>query len=202
MYTKILKGFRTRIAMQFKLRMHYILESKILAKIKVGPQILMLTRLFTSKKTVSKLLSRINKSLLLALLVLVCVSSGLSIAGSQWASTIISSRGNLRVDGVGVYEDANCSVAVKYLDWGTLEPDSVKNIILYVRNEGNHVATLFLATNNWSPVNASSYMALSWNYSGVVLSSMENIGVMLTLSISSAVKNIVDFSFDVIIGTG
>jgi len=201
MYTKILKGFRTRIAMQFKLRMHYILESKILAKIKVGPQILMLTRLFTSKKTVSKLLSRISKRLLLALLVLVCVSSGLSIAGSQWASTIISSRGNLRVDGVGVYEDANCSVAVKYLDWGTLEPSSVKNISLYIRNEGNHVATLFLATNNWSPVNASSYMALSWNYSGKVLSSMENIGVMLTLSISSAVKNIVDFSFDVIIGT-
>jgi len=201
MYTKILKGFRTRIAMQFKLRMHYILESKILAKIKVGPQILMLTKLFTSKKTVSKLLSRINKSLLLALLVLVCVSSGLSIAGSQWASTIISSRGNLRVDGVGVYQDANCSVAVKYLDWGTLEPGSAKNITLYVRNEGNHVAALFLATNNWSPVNASSYMALSWNYSGVVLGPMENIGVMLTLSISSAVKNIVDFSFDVIIGT-
>jgi hypothetical protein len=139
---------------------------------------------------------------LLALLVLVCVSSGLSIAGSQWASTIISSRGNLRVDGVGVYQDANCSVAVKYLDWGTLEPSSAKNIILYVRNEGNHVATLFLATNNWSPVNASSYMALSWNYSGVVLSPMEDAGVVITLSVSSVVKNIVDFSFDVIIGTG
>jgi hypothetical protein len=142
MYTKILKGFRTRIAMEFKLRMHYVLESKISAKIKVGPQILMLTKLFTPKKTMSKLLSRINKRLLLALLVLICVSSGLSIiAGSQWASTIISSRGNLRVDGVGVYQDANCSIAVKYLDWGTLESGSAKNIILYVRNEGNHVAT-------------------------------------------------------------
>jgi hypothetical protein len=43
-------------------------------------------------------------------------------------------------------------------------------------------------------------MALSWNYSGVVLSPMENIGVILTMSVSSAVKNIVDFSFDVIIG--
>jgi len=201
MYTKILKGFRTRIAMEFKLRMHYVLESKISAKIKVGPQILMLMKLFTPKKTVPKLLSRISKRLLLALLVLICVSSGLSIAGSQWASTIISSRGNLRVDGVGVYQDANCSIAVKYLDWGTLEPSSAKNITLYVRNEGNHVATLFLATNNWSPVNASSYMALSWNYSGVVLSPMEDAGVVITLSVSSVVKNIVEFSFDVIIGT-
>jgi len=202
MYAKVLKGFWTRIVVEFKLRMHYVLESKISAKIKVARRVSMLTKLSTPKKTMSKLLSRMNKRLLLALLVLVCVSSGLSIAGSQWASTIISSRGNLRVDGVGVYQDANCSVAVKYLDWGTLELSSAKNITLYVRNEGNHAATLFLTTNNWSPVNASSYMALSWNYSGVVLSPMENIGVVLTLSVSSAVKNIVDFSFDVIIGTG
>jgi hypothetical protein len=151
MYTKALKGFQTRIAMELRLRLHYILESKLSAKIKVGPQILMLTKLFTPKKTMPKLLSRINKRLLLALLILVCVSSGLSIiAGSQWVSTIISSRGNLRIDGVGVYQDANCSIALKHLDWGTLEPGSVKNISLYIRNEGNHVATLFLATDNWS----------------------------------------------------
>ena len=188
--------------MAFKLKMHYILESEISAKIKVVRRDLMPTKLLMPKKITSKLLSRINKRLLLALLVLICVSSGLSIiAGSQWASTIIGSRGNLKVDGVGVYQDANCSVAVTYLDWGTLEPGSAKNITLYVRNEGNHVATLFLATDNWSPVNASSYMALSWNYSGKMLSPMENIGVILTLSVSSAVINIVDFSFDVIMGT-
>jgi len=187
--------------MAFKLKMHYVLESNISEKIKVAWLDLMPTTLSTPKKTMSKLLSRINKRLLLALLVLIYVSSGLSIiAGSQWSSTVIGSRGNLRVDGVGVYQDANCSVAVKYLDWGTLEPGSAKKITLYVRNEGNHVATLFLSTDNWSPVNASSYMALSWNYSGTMLSPMENIGVTLTLSVSSAVMNIVDFSFDIIIG--
>lgn len=158
--------------------------------------------LSTPSKTILGLLSRINKRFLLALLIVICVSSGLSIiAVSQWAFTVIGSHGNLRVDGVGVYQDANCSAAVEYLDWGTLEPGSTKNITLYVRNEGNNAAALFLATDNWSPVNASSYMALSWNYNGRMLSPKENIGIVLTLSVSSAVVNIVDFSFDVIIGT-
>lgn len=202
MYKKALKGFCAKIVTEFKLRMHYVVESKISAKIKVARLDLVPTKLSTPKKTMSKLLSRMNKRLLLALLVLICVSSGLGIiAGSQWASTIIGSHGNLKVDGVGVYQDANCSVALKYLDWGTVEPGSARNITLYVRNEGNHVATLFLATDNWSPVNASSYMGLSWDYGGKMLSPMENIGVILTLSVSSAVANIVDFSFDVVMGT-
>jgi hypothetical protein len=196
MNTKVLKGFCTKIMMEFKLKM------QVSSKINVARRVLMFTKLTTQKKTMSKLLSRINKRLLLALLVLICVSSGLMIiAGSQWVSTIIGSHGNLKVDGVGVYQDTNCSVAVKYLDWGTLEPGSAKNITLYIRNEGNHVATLFLATNNWSPINASSYMTLNWDYSSKLLSPMENIEVTLTLSVSSAARNIVDFSFDVIIGT-
>jgi hypothetical protein len=171
-------------------------------KIEVGLQIMILAKPFTSEKTMPKLLSRINKRLLFALLVLICASSSLSIiAGSQLASTIISNHGNLRVDGVGAYQDANCSIAVKYLDWGTLEPGSAKNIKLYIRNEGNHAATLYFTTNNWNPVNTSSYITLSWNYSGVMLGPMEHIEVILTLSVSSIVTNIADFSFDVIIGT-
>lgn len=157
------------------------------------------TKKFTSNW---KLQSRINRRVVLAFLVMVCILSGLSIiVGSQWSSIVISSHGNLKVDGVGAYQDANCGIAMKYLDWGTVEPGSVKNITLHVRNEGNHVATLFLATNGWMPVNASTYMSLSWNYNGESLRPMESIGVTLTLSVAPDAKNIVDFSFNVIIGT-
>ena len=162
----------------------------------------MLTKLLMHKKTVSTLPSKISKRLLLALLILTCVSSGLSIlAGSQWDSTVIHSSGNLRVDGVGVFQDANCSVPVKYLDWGTLEPGSAKNVTLHIRNEGNYPATIILATGNWKPVNASNYMALTWNYDGKAVSPMEHIEVILTFSLSSAVIDIADFSFDVIFET-
>jgi len=146
-------------------------------------------------------LRRINKRALLALLISICVWFSLSIiASSQWASIIIGSRGNLKIDGVGVYKDRSCIVAITYLDWGTLEPGSVRNATLYIRNEGNHGVTLFLATDNWNPVNTSSYMVLSWNYDGRMLGSLESVEVTLTLSVSLEVQNIADFSFDVIIG--
>jgi len=149
----------------------------------------------------SRFLSKINGYVLLGLVVMICVSLGLGvIVGSQSAFNIISSRGNVVIEGVGVYKDWNCNTAVSFLDWGTLEPGSAQNIILYIRNEGNHVATLFMAANNWNPTNASNYMSLNWNYDGKMLSPMETVEVTLTLSVSPNVENIVDFSFDVIIG--
>jgi hypothetical protein len=138
----------------------------------------------------------------LALIVLTCILSGFGIiAGSRVNVATLGSGGNIKVDGVGVYNDGNCSVATAYLDWGTREPGSSSNITVYIRNEGNQVATLFMTVDNWNPDNASDYMSLSWNYDGKMLSPVETAAVTLTLSVSPNVQNIVDFSFDVIIGT-
>jgi len=145
--------------------------------------------------------SRFNMRALFSLLVLICVLSGSVIfVRSQWGAIVIGSRGNIRVDEVGVYRDANCSTAVEYLDWGTIEPGSAQNITLFIRNEGNQVATLFLKTENWTPITASNYLSLSWNYDGRMLSPMGVIEVILSLSVSPNIENIVGFSFDVIIG--
>jgi hypothetical protein len=201
MHTKTLKSHGTRIAKQFKLRIIQVLGPKILSKIKdTLPQSIFKPSM--SKRTTSKLLSRMNKRFFLALLILICISSSLVIiAESQRTAAIIGNHGNLKIDGVGVYQNANCSIPVTNLDWGTLEPGTAENITLYIRNEGNHAANLSMMVNNWNPINASTYMALNWNYSGQTLSPAESIAVTLTLSVSSAARNVVDFSFDVIIGT-
>jgi len=158
-------------------------------------------RLLASQKISSRFLSKINGYVLLALVVMICVSLGLGvIVGPQSAFNIINSRGNVIIEGVGVYKDWTCNTAVSFLDWGTLEPGSARNITVYIRNEGNHVATLFMAADNWNPTNASSYMSLSWNYDGKMFSPMDAVEVTLTLSVSPTVENIADFSFDIIIG--
>jgi hypothetical protein len=137
----------------------------------------------------------------LALIVLTCILSGFGIiAGSRVNVAILGSGGNIKVDGVGVYNDRNCSVATTYLNWGTLEPGSAQNITVYVRNEGNSAATLFLVTENWTPTDASSYMDFVWNYDGRTLSSMEVVEVIFTLSVSSDIGNVATFSFDIVIG--
>ncbi len=144
---------------------------------------------------------RVSGRFLFVLLVLILASMGLGIiASSQRSSTIINSSGNIRIYGVGVYEDRNCNYPISNLDWGTLEPGTVKNITLFVRNEGNNAAILFLATDNWKPLNASSYMDLSWTYDGRSLNPSETAAMTLTLSVSPNIENTDDFSFDVIIG--
>jgi hypothetical protein len=159
-------------------------------------------KLLVLRKMVVRVLGRANRHILFEFLVLIVLLSSVGIiAASRWSATTIPSRGDLRIVGVGVYQDANCSVAMRYLDWGTVEPGSTKNILLYVRNEGNYVATLYLATNSWNPGNASDYMSLSWNYNGETLSPRESIRLILTLSVSADAKNMDSFSFNVILGT-
>jgi len=88
---------------------------------------------------------------------------------------------------------------VSSIDWGILEPGSNVNKTVYIRNEGNAAATLSLATSNWSPSNASNYLTLTWNYGGQTLKVNEAIQVKLTLSASSSVTGITNFSFDITI---
>jgi len=153
------------------------------------------------KSPISRFLGRTNRRILFEFLILIIILSSVGVAASHWSTTIIASHGNLRIDGVGVYDDKDCIAATSYLDWGTLEPGSARNITIYIRNEGNHQATIFLASGNWHPVNAASYMRLDWNYNEKALEPMEVIKLTLTLSVSSAAENILDFSFDVTIGT-
>ena len=102
--------------------------------------------------------------------------------------------------GVGVYWDANCSFSVSSLDWGSVFPGSVTNITVFIRNEGDAPSTLFLRASNWSPVNASNFLALNWDYNNSVVYSRQTIKVVLTFSVASAAEGITGFSFDVIIG--
>jgi hypothetical protein len=102
--------------------------------------------------------------------------------------------------GVGVYWDVNCSVPVSSLDWGSVFPGSVKNITVFIRNEGDEPSTLFLRATNWSPLNASNFMVLNWDCSNPVVYSRQTFKAVLTLSVASVAEGIKDFSFDVIIG--
>jgi hypothetical protein len=158
-------------------------------------------RLQAIQNMVSRSLGRTNRRVLLEFLVLIMILSSVGIAVSRWSTTVIASHGSLRIDGVGVYDDKDCVTATSYLDWGTLEPGSTKNITIYIRNEGNHQATVFISSGNWRPADAASYMQLDWNYVGEALDPMEVVEFTLTLSVSSAAEDILDFSFDVTIGT-
>jgi len=114
-------------------------------------------------------------------------------------SRTISSAGSVKGIGVGIYWNSACTNSTSSINWGILEPGSNKTVTVYVRNEGNTVATLSKATQNWNPITAPNYMTLNWNYAGQTLSVNQALQVKLTLLVSPSISGIASFSFDVTI---
>jgi len=121
------------------------------------------------------------------------------VMSSMQTNTKISNQGALKAVGVGVYWDSGLTNKVSSIDWGILEAGSNVNKTVYIRNEGNAAATLSLTTSNWSPTNASNYLTLTWNYGDQTLTVNEAVQVKFTLSASSSVTGITNFSFDITI---
>jgi hypothetical protein len=114
-------------------------------------------------------------------------------------SVYLSSVGTVKALGVGVYWDSGCSQTVSSIDWGLAEPGAVKNVTVYIRNEGNAPITLSLQTANWNPPSAADYISLSWNYGGQIIDPNQVVAVTLSLSVSSNIQGITTFSFDIVI---
>jgi hypothetical protein len=114
-------------------------------------------------------------------------------------SRTVSSAGSVKGIGVGIYWDYACTNRTSSINWGLLDPGSNKTATVYVRNEGNAVATLSKATQNWNPPTASSYMTLNWNYAGQTLGVSQVLQIKLTLIVSSTISGITSFSFDITI---
>ncbi|MDH5438491.1 MAG: hypothetical protein OEX76_06280 [Candidatus Bathyarchaeota archaeon] len=111
----------------------------------------------------------------------------------------VSNVGAVKAIGVGVYWDQTCANTVTSIDWGTIEPGSTVNKTCYIRNEGNSVSTLALQTSSWNPSNATDYISLSWDYGGQSVNPSAVVRVTFTLSVSSGIQNITNFSFDITI---
>jgi hypothetical protein len=115
------------------------------------------------------------------------------------ASQRVPNTGKVKAIGVGIYWDSACSQEVSLIPWGSLNPGETKNTNVYVRNEGNVPVVLSMTTDSWNPVSASGYITLSWNRGGYVLNSTASVQAVLTLSVSSSISGVENFSFDIVI---
>jgi len=122
-----------------------------------------------------------------------------SALGVLVATQTISNTGNLSAVGVGVYWDSSCNNAVLSIDWGALDPGATVDKTIYIKNEGTLAVLLDMTTDNWDPASASSYISLSWNRENYELDPGSVIQAVLTLSVSSSVSEITNFSFDIVI---
>jgi len=145
-------------------------------------------------------------STLLAIAVLVIVMSSRSVFGLLTTPLTVGSGGSIKREERGIktvdvaaYSDSGCTSKVSSINWGTVEPGSSNNVIIYLKNEGNTPLRLSLSTANWNPASAASYMSISWNYSGAKVASGSVIQVTLTLKVSSSISGVSNFTVDIVI---
>jgi len=120
----------------------------------------------------------------------------------QWTARIPTTA-TLKLVGVGVYKDINFTVPVTQIDWGVLEPGQNVNFSAYIKNLSNVPITLTMHTESWTPANASSFISLSWDYSGKQINVSGSIPITFTLTIAPTTVGLTTFSFIiVIVGSG
>jgi len=102
------------------------------------------------------------------------------------------------IDGIGVYWDENCSLRVDFIDWGVLSLGEVREVVVYVRNEGNESCILVLTSRNWNPEDASRYLDLSWSRNNSKIGAGQIVKITQSLHVSPLIRGISSFSFDII----
>jgi hypothetical protein len=99
----------------------------------------------------------------------------------------------------GAYWDLQCTSTISNIDWGLLEPASTTTITIYIRNTSPSSAFLNMTTRNWTPQGTENYISLSWDREAFELKPNQTVETKLTLHISSNVKDITEFNFEILI---
>ncbi|MFQ5866030.1 MAG: hypothetical protein ACE5IW_12455 [bacterium] len=138
-----------------------------------------------------------------AIAIAVSFSAGFLVGAIMERSRRINNQAAIKAVGVGVYQDPTLTVPLTEINWGILEPREEKNYTAYIENESNVPIMLVLTTDNWSPVNASNFIALTWDYDGKSVAVGGFVEAIFTLVVDPAISGIDVFSFDiVIVGSG
>ena len=121
-------------------------------------------------------------------------------AGVLVSSQTVPSGGTITAVNVGVYSNSACTQNCTNINWGTLAPGASTTSTIYIKNTGTMPVTLSMATANWTPSNANTYLTLTWNRgTNYVLAVGSSVSATLTLRASANAGNITTFSFDIVI---
>jgi hypothetical protein len=130
------------------------------------------------------------------------VGSALTYAALQ-VSFSIPTSGSVFAVNVGVYSDSACTQNLTSISWGSVSPGASVSLTVYVKNTGNTPIALSMATAGWSPAAANGPITIAWNKESAVLNASQSTAATITLSTSSAISGITDFSVNVIVtGSG
>ena len=100
---------------------------------------------------------------------------------------------------VELYSDHACTKRLTFIDWGEISPGGTSTQTLYIKNTGDKPLVLQGAADNWNPSEADGPITITWNRENDNIASGQTLQAVLTLSVSSTISGITDFSVDIII---
>lgn len=100
---------------------------------------------------------------------------------------------------VEIYSDAEATLALTSLEWGTLSPGGSVNRTIYVKNTGNTAETLNMTATEWTPSEASSVLTLTWDREGASLAPGAVVAATLSLHVASNPGSVTSFSMNIVI---
>jgi len=127
--------------------------------------------------------------------IMICLGVVLVTALIAVGSNLFPPSSNIRTIGVEIYTDANQTTRLTSINWGTLAPGENKTVLAYIKNVNNTIATLALNTSDWQPINASNFIALTWNYTDTPLPPNALQSTTFTLHVKPKIENIDAFTF-------
>jgi hypothetical protein len=95
---------------------------------------------------------------------------------------------------IGVYSDSACTTPITSLNWGSIAAGGTSTQTVYLKNIGTGSMTIGMTTSGWSPTTATTYLAITWNKEGIVLSAGQSAAATLTLTVSTSTTGITSFS--------
>lgn len=127
------------------------------------------------------------------------LTASIALMATVLKTAKVEARGRIVGVRVSVWQDINATVPLEYLDWGMIEPNETKDHSCYVKSESNVPVNLTLTTENWTPLNGSDFLTLSWDYNETLLYPDEVRSIALSLYVHPDVGGIDEFSFDIIV---
>ena len=133
------------------------------------------------------------------LIAIVAIFSGLAVSGLVTVTRTLSSSGTIKTINVEVFWDAGCTQVIADIDWGGLEPGESTSQTIYVKNTGSTAMMLSMTYSGWNPLEAGTYLSLTWDREGAIVAVDEVASAMLTLHVSDTIAGITSYSFDITI---
>jgi len=130
---------------------------------------------------------------------IVALISGLAVSGLVTVTRTLSSSGTVNTVNVEVFWDVDCTQIITDIDWGVLDPGESTSKTIYVKNTGSTAMMLNMTYSGWNPVEAGTYLSLTWDREGAIVAVDEVASAVLTLHVSDTIAGITSYSFDITI---